>query len=745
MDEAVVFRIENRIRGLMLDLFEPTVRRATESVDSLNKITHELDLIKVRLNDSEIVQTKTLSKLSYLDEYNRRIMEVSANQSLIETNMHRDKQEMQTQLQILFEKSLTVKEEVNVLDHQRVDMKNDITGLSHNLMNAKYDLEQKVAAFKDEYHDKLVDMEGRVTRTEVGAEMTHKKIKKVDKEMTEVDGKSKIIEKKVEEQERTLKRIEAKVEQNKNDATAQFESARMAGIKLNSEITRVERICRSLDSAIKAAEAQEYKTRLSITQPLYSAFTDIPMLKIIARYDMERLDSTEYSKNPEITKFIAEIKEKATVVLNLDDPPRPPTPSLKKDSKKPKSKHRTIVKQKRKESIDEEVIKQTRYESSERTSLLMQRRKKSIAIDQILPQNPVEFIEISSITPVLTISQPKRDSILKQEVELVPKQSVDATPSYNKGKTSKEIVDTSSLSSSESESSIPYVEPVDYSPIINAVKQELQKEITERVENLTEIQHGHIEDLKKLLETYKKELSYGMNTIKEENAEQFKEYSKTLHDVELLTQQVVYECTSQLTTRKRENNDFSFELKSIQSKIDALNKKHLTSVESIESVSKRLGNLAEYCYLGSVLQQQDDVDRESIALMGYKDTKNPKVHQRFAKPVVALDKQCLSCAGQSSVVLNAFKIACLAYTPSPVALDGEKYTRREIIELQNRCLGVITNRECESVQLEKRQAKTASTTTKNWRPVSVPSPQASPQVDFPDAELPRILRKSIIL
>jgi len=36
------------------------------------------------------------------------------------------------------------------------------------------------------------------------------------------------------------------------------------------------------------------------------------------------------------------------------------------------------------------------------------------------------------------------------------------------------------------------------------------------------------------------------------------------------------------------------------------------------------------------------------------------------KNVMQLDPKCLSCSGQGSSLISTFKLACLAYTPSPV-------------------------------------------------------------------------------
>ena len=328
-----------------------------------------------------------------------------------------------------------------------------------------------------------------------------------------------------------------------------------------------------------------------------------------------------------------------------------------------------------------------------------------------MPQ-PSEIIELSSITPVLNLSKTMR------------------------------FDEKSSKSSSDSDT--PYIEPIDYTPIINSVKIELQQEFLNNINLLSEHQKSLIADLNSQISSYKEDFFNTISNLQSKNDEKFKEINKTLHDVELITQQNVYECNSQLNNRKREHNDFNFELKSLNNKIESLNKQHNTFIESIESLSRKVASIVEFCTLGNLLQIQDESDRESIALMGYKDAKLSGLKQKIAKPVVSIEKQCLSCAGQSSVVLNAFKIACLAYAPSNVCFENEKYSRRDLLDVQNKIL-LKLGAKLEPPVNENKTVRAASTSMKNRRPVSVPSPQPSPHSEFPDAELPRILRKSINL
>ena len=51
---------------------------------------------------------------------------------------------------------------------------------------------------------------------------------------------------------------------------------------------------------------------------------------------------------------------------------------------------------------------------------------------------------------------------------------------------------------------------------------------------------------------------------------------------------------------------------------------------------------------------------------------NPSLNNRN---IFRLDDNCLSCSGQSAIIHNAFKFACLAYNPSNISVDGN-YSRQ---------------------------------------------------------------------
>jgi len=90
------------------------------------------------------------------------------------------------------------------------------------------------------------------------------------------------------------------------------------------------------------------------------------------------------------------------------------------------------------------------------------------------------------------------------------------------------------------------------------------------------------------------------------------------------------------------------------------------------------------------LNIQDELDREWISLFGGLEERtgkrivNPVEESKheYGKSCVSMNPDCMSCTGNMAAKLNLFKVACLNYTPNPVAYQGKFINRRELVALQ---------------------------------------------------------------
>lgn len=109
------------------------------------------------------------------------------------------------------------------------------------------------------------------------------------------------------------------------------------------------------------------------------------------------------------------------------------------------------------------------------------------------------------------------------------------------------------------------------------------------------------------------------------------------------------------------------------------------------------------------LNSQDEIDKKDVSLYGVKGGNEKASGQQMnynsgasnvakadnaksaegkkgdtgqAEPIIQLHKPCLNCAQPTSMILDLYKLACLAYAPSPVMFNGEEKPRRFYLDRQ---------------------------------------------------------------
>ncbi|CAD8187779.1 unnamed protein product [Paramecium pentaurelia] len=107
--------------------------------------------------------------------------------------------------------------------------------------------------------------------------------------------------------------------------------------------------------------------------------------------------------------------------------------------------------------------------------------------------------------------------------------------------------------------------------------------------------------------------------------------------------------------------------------------------DQVKQFKKSLQTILHFLVLITHLLIQDEIDRQGIQLMGAKDTQidGGLVYTGQSKkgPSIQLNGECLSCSGQSIQLLQCFKLACLAYHPSDILVDGKLFKRDQLLEM----------------------------------------------------------------
>ena len=190
--------------------------------------------------------------------------------------------------------------------------------------------------------------------------------------------------------------------------------------------------------------------------------------------------------------------------------------------------------------------------------------------------------------------------------------------------------------------------------------------------------------------------------------------------LDLKIEQAALECNSAVTQRKRDHCDNQAEFKKIFGIFDLLDKRNEQISKNVENMNRSFQLLAEFSRISQALQYQDELDRESIALFGVKQSKHSSNRSfSMSKASITIDKQCISCSGQPNFVTSAFKMACLAYSPTSVLFKDTVYERSELIDIQKRIVdGIYDETLADFSGLYENNKQSHSMKLNQWRPVS---------------------------
>lgn len=116
--------------------------------------------------------------------------------------------------------------------------------------------------------------------------------------------------------------------------------------------------------------------------------------------------------------------------------------------------------------------------------------------------------------------------------------------------------------------------------------------------------------------------------------------------------------------------------------------------------SENMFSFIQFCSLVNHLQIQDELDKQSISLLGVKESfheessqgQQNRPAQVINRKIVDFNPQCFSCCGYPASTIAAFKMACLTYNPSDITIEDKEYKREEILDISTKILQFIKGR-----------------------------------------------------
>ena len=151
-------------------------------------------------------------------------------------------------------------------------------------------------------------------------------------------------------------------------------------------------------------------------------------------------------------------------------------------------------------------------------------------------------------------------------------------------------------------------------------------------------------------------------------------------ELETLLKQSVIEFNSYVSSKRREITDIHHQIKQHHKIFKENDSRFYSIIKELSKIDKNLHVIQEINTISYHLLKQDEIDKKSMSLIGCKTTKENKKKSKGSKSPISLDKNCISCANNLAQVTSAFKIACLAYTSSPISYNNTTITRLELLE-----------------------------------------------------------------
>lgn len=664
--------LENKARKLIKELVEPTIRRAIEDREQLSKVARETEHHRSKMDEFEFSLHKIHKKLAIIDDVNKRQTDLEGAQRALDTRLVQQTQTLKADTEALAmdiqHKAETIRTFEKQLDHSasqlrvfnesllkiRSELQADLETVQSRVLAAVEDSKAAVADVK-EMLGALETQQARVNVQlgDVGAEATaHTKViaalrAKTDKLELEKAPVSSVLDLKKELEKLHLK---------------------MLGDKEN-----VERRLKLLkDSVISQGP---YPQQLLVTDWLHEVL-DSRFLRKLTEVETSRynawleLDTLHYDLRPGIE---AALQRALTVQEQLLAGSRDLDESTGKRARRGQRDSDSMKQRGSDESGDmvHELVPKARKPSKE--SFARSRRSESDRSGS--PDDALRSRE--ELIPTPQFRQERRISVLKP----TPPSQEHATAYQRKSRLDSAKLEGDAIPRADTaKSSVFSAQGQDFIAFYTDDSEDSQREDPAAVEEL----RVQVEELSQRLST---ELAVMRDELAGKHEETLKQVRESAEMCSSLAQQVLAESASLTNLRKRDKADIGSDLNALKAAQQSLK----TEVAAVTATSERFAqlftHLIECCRIGLALSCQDEDDRQSIALMGYKENRpQSRPGSALKPPVMSVDKQCMSCAGQASVVLSAFKMACLAYTPSPISYRKAIFQRRELLEIQSRVL-----------------------------------------------------------
>ncbi|CAG9333357.1 unnamed protein product [Blepharisma stoltei] len=794
MDEQTWLILENKVRVLIKDLIDPTLRRVMEHKDQISSLENKQELTAAMLGDTNISLTKLRNRLTLLDDYSKKLMEFDATLKLMETKFDKDREEIINHLGEFQMKLISFDEVLSKISNRQDVQKIDIQKLAHDHLMMKTNFEETIKMHREDSIKKFEAIEDDIRKIEEFDKESEFMIKKIKEDIQNLSLESKNNERMINDLNQLIAKIKKNLSIYKKDNYDKIEKIRTNISKNSADLMKI-----SKDINVHLSGEFLVKLDLRTIETLYGVSNDLKQKKSVADWAIKKFEEIDSGKLPEDIKECFEKNKKYTEeIIQIPLPPEPVHYSRKKkkyssssdsedseiESSNTEQSQESIIRQgyynsnqkiyedglrrssqDRQSSYTESVRTSQNYSSVNNSYAESINKSITLADKQRTIEEPIKQNQVASIKTSYP-NTPRTSTAFTRPIEILRNQenplnalnksidySINTPKPSNEPKTNyQEPINISKRKKSKKlRKEIREIAPqiimpdlsgieqkieeqkVEYQSLIEASKTEILSIISSNQADYTKDRITDAENLKVLLKSLEDTTATQFNKIVQDNEQKSADLVLHTKDLEFKFLQAINDYNLMATQRKRDLSDISAEFRQINTSIENISNILTSTTISIDSMKSSIDNLIDFSIISSVLTTQDEIDRESIFLMGYKEPKakfsgTPRSSaSQTPRNVVNIDKTCLSCTGQSSIVLSAFKMACLTYTPSPVIFRQQLFTRKELIETQSKILSGLRNENKKPVlggileEIKQSRSKTCQTSSpRRRRPLSVP-------------------------
>ena len=144
MEELNWFVIESKVRGIVREIIEPTIKRVQDIKETSEKLLRKEDSLQDRMTSLEITLGQTNQRIENLTNFTSKIVESEANMRSFESRTASSFDKVFSKFELLNSDILNLSEKFSVLDNQKTVIEENLAILEKTLLLTRSTLDKAI-------------------------------------------------------------------------------------------------------------------------------------------------------------------------------------------------------------------------------------------------------------------------------------------------------------------------------------------------------------------------------------------------------------------------------------------------------------------------------------------------------------------------------------------------------------------------------------------------------------------------